>query len=284
LHRVLQHAATIVIVVLLGGFLGASLVRFTPGFGVDEAELDPRRSSASIESIRRANGTDESIFAFYIHYLSRMAHGDLGISRTLNRPIAELVAERFPETVKSVALGLLLGWILGFAMAVPAAVCRSWVLDMTASTTAAFLLCIPAAVLAILFVLIGAPGRMVVAFIIFPKVFRYARNLLVRSANLPHVLTARAKGLGEVRIFVWHILPSVGPQLLALAGVSVSLAFAATIPAEVLCDLPGIGQLAWKAALGRDLYLLVNLTMIVTVVTLIAHSVADLARPRRSAA
>jgi peptide/nickel transport system permease protein len=284
LRRVLQHLATIAITVLLGGFLGATLVRFTPGFGVDEAELDPRLSAASMESIRRANGADENIFAFYVHFLNRMAHGNLGTSRTLNRPVADLVAERFPETTKSVALGLLLGWSLGLALAIPVAMFRSWVIDMTASTTAGFLLCIPAAVLALLFVLLHAPGRLVVALIIFPKVFRYARNLLVRSADLPHVLTARAKGLGNLRIFFWHILPNAGPQLLALAGVSVSLAFAATIPVEVLCDLPGIGQLAWKAALGRDLYLLVNLTMIVTVVTLIANSVADLTRPGRSEA
>ncbi len=74
-----------------------------------------------------------------------------------------------------------------------------------------------------------------------------------------------------------HILPVAGPQLLALAGVSVSLAFAAAIPVEALCDLPGIGQLAWKAALGRDVELLVNLTMIVTLVTLLANSASDLA-------
>jgi ABC-type dipeptide/oligopeptide/nickel transport system permease component len=47
---------------------------------------------------------------------------------------------------------------------------------------------------------------------------------------------------------------------------------------EVLCDLPGIGQLAWKAALGRDMELLVNLTMIITMVTLLANSAGDLLR------
>jgi peptide/nickel transport system permease protein len=282
LRPLLQHAATILITVLVGGFLAASLVRFSPGFGVDETELDPRRSAASVAAIRRESGAGENIVAFYFHYLRRMAHGDLGVSRTLNRPVAELIRERFPETLKSVTIGLALGWALGFALAIPVAMCRSWLLDMSASTAAGILLCVPVAVLALLFVLIGAPGRFVVALVIFPKVFRYARNLLAGSAELPHVLTARAKGLGQVRIFFWHILPNVGPQLLALAGVSVSLAFAATIPVEVLCDLPGIGQLAWKAALGRDLYLLVNLTLIVTVMTLIANSAADLARPRRS--
>ncbi len=284
MRPLLQHVATILITVLIGGFAGASLARFSPGFGVDEAELDPRRSASSIAAIRQESGADENIVRFYVHYLIRAAHGDLGTSRTLNRPVAQLIRDRFPETLKSVAIGLALGWTLGLVLAVPIAMFHSWVVDVAASTLAGMLLCVPAAVLALVFVLMRAPGRFVVALIIFPKVFRYARNLLASSSGLPHVLTDRAKGLSELRIFFWHILPNVGPQLFALAGVSVSLAFAATIPVEVLCDLPGIGQLAWKAALGRDLYLLVNLTLIVTVITLLANTAADLAKPRRSAA
>jgi peptide/nickel transport system permease protein len=282
-RRVAQHIATILLTVVLGGLLGATLVRFAPGFGVDEEELDARRSAASIEALRQSNRTESNVLSFYAHYLGGMAHGDLGFSRTLNRPVSELVSDRMPETLKSVGLGLILGWILGLAFAIPVAMSRSWALDLTAGILTGVLLCLPAAVLALLFLLSRAPARLVIALIIFPKVFRYSRNLLVRTAGLPHVLTARAKGLGGLRVFLWHVLPNAGPQLLALAGVSVSLAFAAAIPVEALCDLPGIGQLAWKAALGRDLFLLLNLTMIVTVVTLIANSSADLLA-RRSAA
>jgi len=35
-----------------------------------------------------------------------------------------------------------------------------------------------------------------------------------------------------------------------MAGVTVSLAFSAAIPIEAVCDIPGVGQLAWQAALG----------------------------------
>jgi len=276
LHRLAKYVAIILVTVLLGGLLGATLIRFAPGYGVDEQELDARLSTGSIHALRRASAPDENVFLFYAHYLKRMAHGDLGISRTLQRPIAELLRERLPDTMKSVALGVLLGWILGLALAIPVAMSRAWLVDTFASVIAGILLCIPVAVLALLFVLTRAPSRLVIALIVFPKVFRYARNLLVRSAALPHVLTARAKGLSHTRVFVWHVLPTAGGQLLALAGVSVSLAFGASIPVEVLCDLPGIGQLAWKAALGRDLYLLINLTMIVTVVTMAANSASDL--------
>jgi peptide/nickel transport system permease protein len=137
------------------------------------------------------------------------------------------------------------------------------------------LLCLPAAVLALLTVLWNVPGAFAIALIIFPRDYRYTRNLLAKSYALPHVLSARAKGLSAARILFWHVLPVVAPQLLALVGVSVSLALGAAVPVEALCGLAGVGQLAWQAALARDLPLLVNITLFVTLVTLLANSSAD---------
>jgi peptide/nickel transport system permease protein len=136
---------------------------------------------------------------------------------------------------------------------------------------------LPSALVALLFLFIGGPGPLAIAFVIAPKVYRYSRNLLAQTSAMPHVLAAKAKGLGRARILLWHVFPIAAPQILALAGVSVSIAFGASIPIEVICDFPGIGQLAWQAALARDLPLLVNLTMLVTVVTLVANSASDLA-------
>jgi peptide/nickel transport system permease protein len=269
-------AAKILITVLIGGFLGATLVRVAPGFGVDEEELDARLGGRSMQALRESRANDGNLFVFYSRYLTRMMHGDMGNSRTLQRPVSRLVAERLPETLKSVSLGLLLGWTLGFSLAVVVVMSRAWYLDLLGSLLVGALLCLPAAVLALLFVLAQAPARLLLGLVVFPKIFRYSRNLLGRSAALPHVLTARAKGLGNMRVLVWHILPTAAPQLVALLGVTVSVAFTAAIPMEALCDMPGIGQLAWKAALGRDVALLVNLTMIVTLVTLVANAASDM--------
>ncbi len=275
MFRLGKHVARILLTVLLGGILGATLVRVAPGFGVDEEELDSRLNDQSIRALRQAQQTDTNLITFYFRYLNRMLHGELGISRTLRRPVSELLKERFPETAKSVVLSLALGWALSLALIVMALMSRSWSVDFFGSMISGLLLCLPAAVLAILFVITRAPARFVLALIVFPNVYRYARNLLVRSASQPHVLMAQAKGLGNFRIIIWHVLLPAAPQLLALAGVSVSHALTAAIPVEALCDLPGIGQLAWKAALGRDLYLLVNLTMVVTVITLLANSASN---------
>ena len=276
LSRVARHAGRIALTLILGGFLGATLVRVAPGFGVDEAELDSRLSAQSIEALRASQPASENLAAFYWHYVARIVHGDFGVSRSLQRPVAELLRERAPETAKSVALGLLLGWALGLSLAIAVVISRSWAMDLFAGLLGGTLLCLPAAVLALLFLIARMPGRLVLALIVFPNVFRYARNLLVRSAAAPHVLMARAKGLGNASVLVSHILRPAAPQLLALAGVSVSIGFTAAIPVEALCDLPGLGQLAWKAALSRDLYLLVTLTMIVALVTLVANSISDL--------
>ncbi|MGA2002658.1 MAG: ABC transporter permease subunit, partial [Terriglobales bacterium] len=136
-------------------------------------------------------------------------------------------------------------------------------------------LCIPAAVLALASVIFNSPGYLAIALIVFPKIYRYARNLLAKSYALPHITAARARGIGELRILIWHVLPVVGPQLIALGGITISIALGVSIPVESLCGLPGIGQLAWQAALSRDLPLLVNLTILVTLVTLLANSSAD---------
>lgn len=266
----------LLLTLVVGGFLAATLVRLAPGFGTDEEQLDTRLNSASLESLNKDVDPKENLATFYVHYAARLLRGDLGMSRTLDRPVRELIAERLPETLKSVALGLTLGWGMGLSLAIVTVMMRSVAADGLFTFLCGVLLCIPAAVWALLFVLARAPERFILALIVLPKIYSYSRNLLTRSAGLPHVLTAYAKGLSRGRIVAWHVFPTAAPQLLALFGVSVSIALAAAVPVEALCDLPGIGQLAWKAALGRDLYLLTTLSVLVTAITLVANSGCEL--------
>jgi ABC-type dipeptide/oligopeptide/nickel transport system permease component len=265
-----------IVIVLMGGFMGATLVRFAPGYGVSEEELDSRLSAASVQALRQSHEPPPGLIRYYGGYWRNVLRGDLGFSNVMQEPVRQLIAERFPETLKSVGFGLVLGWTIGLGLAVASVTARSAAIDRGMSLVATVAICTPAAVLALLCVMARAPGRLVIAAIVFPKVFQYARNLLLRSSRLPHVLAAAARGLSRARIFCWHILPVSAPQLLAVAGVTVSMAFTAAIPVEALCDIPGIGQLAWKAALGRDLELLIMLTMIVTTITLLANSTAEL--------
>jgi peptide/nickel transport system permease protein len=273
--KIAGHGLALVATVLLGGLLSATLVRLAPGFDVDERELDPHLNAQSIQALRDARHQDGNILQFYFSYMKRAAHGDLGTSLALGQPVRALLRDRAPLTLRLLTMGLGLAWLLTLTLALSAAWLRLSVYDTLTTMVSGTFLCLPAAVLALLSVLWNVPGSLAIALIVFPHTYRYARNLLVKAYSRPHIITARAKGLGEARILFWHVVPVVTPQLLAVAGVSVSLAVGAAIPVEALCGLAGIGQLAWQAAIARDLPLLVNITILVTLVTLLANSGAD---------
>ena len=273
--KIAGHGLALAATVLLGGFFSATLVRLAPGFDVDERELDPHLNAQSVQALRAARHQDRNVFKFYFSYMNRAAHGDLGTSLALGQPVRTLLRDRAPLTMRLLTMGLGLAWLLTLTLALSAAWLRLSVYDTMTTVVSGTFLCLPAAVLALLSVLWNVPGSLAIALIVFPHTYRYARNLLVKAYSRPHIITARAKGLGEARILFWHVLPVVTPQLLAVAGVSVSLAVGAAIPVEALCGLAGIGQLAWQAALARDLPLLVNITILVTLVTLLANSGAD---------
>ncbi len=278
MRTLIRHAIRIVVVLVLGGFLGATLVRFAPGLGVDEEDLDSRLSAQSHESLRAARAADGNVAAFYFDYWKRILRGDFGQSLALHEPVRQLLVERIPETAKTLAAGLAVAWTLGLGLALARMTRATRWTGAPATLVCGVILCCPAAVMAILFVLAEVPARLCVGAIVLPRVYQFGRGLLEHSAAMPHVLAARARGTGELRILLRHILKPAWPQIAALMGVSVSMALAAAIPVEALGDLPGIGQLAWKAALGRDVELLVILTMMVTLVTLIANTGVEWAR------
>jgi len=74
------------------------------------------------------------------------------------------------------------------------------------------------------------------------------------------------------------VAPPVLPELLALAGISVSMALGSMVPVEALCDSPGVGQLLWQAAMARDLPVLVNVTLLLAALTIAANLLADTTR------
>jgi peptide/nickel transport system permease protein len=273
--KIARHAGSIAALVVLGGLLSATLVRLAPGADSDDRELDPSLSAESVRALRQSRAGEKSILGFYTNYLRGAIHGDLGTSHALGQPVQSLLRERWPVTARVAGIGLLLAWLLGATLAFTSCLWRRPIFEILGVTISGAFLCIPAAVLALLSVVLNAPGYLAIALIVFPKIYRYSRNLLAKAYALPHIIAARARGIGEMRILMWHVLPVAGPQMIALAGITISVALGASIPIESLCGLPGIGQLAWQAALSRDLPLLVNLTVLVTLVTLLANSGAD---------
>src|SRR5262249_51633594 len=113
------------LIALLGGFLCATLVRFAPGYGVDERELDPRVSRESIEQIRHENRLNSNLISYYGRYLNNAIHGDFGKSQWLQRPVSILIRERYGVTARSVLLGVFLAWIVALGLSLASLFFRS---------------------------------------------------------------------------------------------------------------------------------------------------------------
>jgi len=123
--RAVKHLASLLlslaVTVLVGGFLTAALVRLSPGFGVDQHELDPTRDAAALRAMQAARPEQGNFVAYSVRHTAAMFRGDLGISRNWNRPVAGLLRERWPVTAQLMAVGLLGGWALALAFALPGA-------------------------------------------------------------------------------------------------------------------------------------------------------------------
>jgi len=273
----LRRLLFLVCLALCGALVSATLVRFAPGNGITERELDPRLRSESLEALRQQQALHQGLPSYYFHFLSALVHGDLGESESLKRPVLDLLRQRFPVTGNSVIRGLAVAWLAAALLATMGLALRGWFFEASTTAFNSLLLSLPSAVVAMLAVHLRTPVFCAIAVAVFPRLYSYIRNLLLRAYDQPHVLAARARGLSTVTIFLRHVLPLAAPPLLALLGVSFAISFGAAIPIEALCDSPGLGQLALHAALSRDLPLIVNVTLIVSLVMLVANSLADFA-------
>lgn len=273
-----RHIGRMAAIVLASGFVCALLVRYSPGTTVDERELNFKAGEGSLAAMRAKKA---DVGANLFHYLRGLAKGELGFSESNMAPIGGLIGDRAPATLRELAIGLAGGWVLGFAFAIPSGrLRRAPVFEALSATSAGLLLGLPAALIAYLCVLSGATSSTVLILVLAPRIFQFSKNLLRQAYDAAHVEMARARGVAETRIFWAHVLPSVGPQMVALAASSVSIAIGAAIPIEAICDVPGIGKLAWRAAMARDLPLLVNLTMLVAIAVTVCSAISEaVARP-----
>jgi peptide/nickel transport system permease protein len=280
IHKVVRAFAKVLLFSLFAGLLAASLVRVAPGFGVDERELNFQLSHESVEAIRSTHRLDSGLLSYYTHYLAGAVRGDLGTSESLQQPVTSLIRARFPVTARSVLFGVLLAWMAALIAALAGIRFRGMAADLSGTLVSGFLIALPSAVVAVFSVYLRAPVFLAIAVVTFPKLFRYLRSLLERAQAQPYVLAAQARGIGRWRIIFRHVFPLASPGIIALLGVSLSLAFGTAIPIEALCDSPGIGQLAWQATVNRDLPLIMNLALLATVITVAANSLASIANER----
>ena len=281
ISKLAQRLLLLTALAIVGALLCATMVRFAPGYGVDERDLDFRLSQSSRDAIRNEHQLSGGLLSYYGAYISGLVHGNLGTSAFLQRPVTGLLKERVPLTARAVFLGLATAWMAASFLSLLTIRWQSYVLEYSATAATGLLIALPTAVVALLCLYLRAPVFLGIAVITLPKLFRYQYNILAQAIAQPCVLAARARGVGSNRILFRHVIPVAWHPLVALLGVSASMALGAAIPLEALSDSPGMGQLAWQAALNRDLPLLTSITLFVTLLTVGVNFLAGTVQERQ---
>lgn len=276
-NRLATNLITFFAVVLAGGFIAAALVRYSPGFDSIPEDLNPQINPATLRALHEQHDRANSLPVFYARYLAGAIRGDLGTSQNLNQPVAELLRRRAPVTLRLIIWGTAAGWVMATLLAWMAVWTRRVLLKATAFSISGLLLAIPPAVLGLAFFFDEAPLSLAVALALVPRLFGTLRAMLDDCYTSPALLAARARGVTARAIAMRYVLQTGAPQLIALMGVALVLAFGAAIPIEALCGVPGIGALTLQAALARDMPLLCGLALAITVFVTFIHAAGELA-------
>jgi len=280
-NRLVSNLITLAVVVLAGGFFAAALVRYSPGFDSIPEDLDPGISPATLRVLHEQRGREDSLAVFYARYLASAIHGDFGVSQNLKQPVTELLRQRTPVTARLVLEGTAGGWLLASVLAWMAAwtrrVAYGEALEAAAFSVSGLFLAIPPAVLALAFFFYRAPLGLALSLALLPRLFGTMRALLDDCWSSGALLAARSRGVGPIVVATRYVLLAASPQLIALFGVALVLAFGLSIPIEALCDVPGLGALALQAATSRDMPLLCGMALIITFFVTFVHAAGDLA-------
>jgi len=131
IRQLARHVGAFVLTTLVAGLLGATLVRFGPGFEADDQRLDPRLNASSIQALEQSHAGERNVFQYYSQYLRRMLHGDFGVSIITKNPILQEFFTLFPATVELSTCALLFAIIIGVPAGVLAASRRGGIYDQS---------------------------------------------------------------------------------------------------------------------------------------------------------
>jgi peptide/nickel transport system permease protein len=262
----LSRAVCVVALVMIGTTL---LVRLAPGYLSDAREMDARYAGIAKDDLSVVASQSRSPSAMVFHEFSTWIHGNGGISRQYGVPVLQLLGPRLSVTGGLLLRALAWSWLLAIVAALLSSAARRplflWQIPST------LLLVIPTAAMATVCLIAGFGGPVLVMVLcLAARDFKFLHSTLRDVWIKPHILHARAQGVPAARILVAHIVPAIAPQLGALASLSIVTALSALVPIEVIFNVPGVGQLAWNAAINRDLPVLLAATMIMAVAVTLA--------------
>ena len=106
-----------------------------------------------------------------------------------------------------------------------------------------------------------------------------AAALALPALTQDFIRTARAKGLGRLRVVMRHALPNAILPIIAMIGIDIGIFMGGIVVVESVFGWPGIGQLAWQAIQRVDIPIIMGVTLVSACAIVLGNLLADLVAP-----
>lgn len=299
LIRRILAAVPVMLVVALFVFL---LLRLTPG---DPAAIIAGDSATpeQLMRIRTSLGLNDPLYVQFFTWIGKLLHGDLGVSLISQVPVLQMISQRIEPSI-AVALSTI---VLSVLIAVPLGVLAAWkhgtFIDRFVMGLSVIGFSVPVFVIGYVLIQIFAIDlrwfpvqgfrklssgigpfverlvlpTLTLSFIYVALIARMTRAAMLDVLGEDYVRTARAKGLTEHRVLLWHALRNAAVPVITVIGSGFALLISGVVVTESVFNLPGIGRLTVDAVLARDYPVIQGMILLTSFIYVAVNLLIDVA-------
>ncbi|GGC72332.1 ABC transporter permease [Chelatococcus reniformis] len=269
-------------------------------FALTEATVDPALAVAgegateeAIQQIRRQYGFDRPLVERYLGWLGGIASGDLGESYRMRRPVADIIGEHLPVTLKLGFLSLAFAILVAIPLGVLAAVRQNTWIDRFALSVSVIGQALPNFLFALLLIIvfgvnlrwlpISGSGTwqhfvmptIALGYYAMPALMRLTRSGMIEALEADYVRTALAKGLSPGTVVFRHALQNAILPVVSLGAVQFGFMLGGSVIIEVVFGLNGLGYLARESIRRADLPVVQSIVLLISFFYVVLILLAD---------
>ncbi len=234
-----------------------------------DSETPPK---AAVLELREQMGLDRPLYVQYWRWLDRTLHGNLGHSYQTGKDVVSEIQQALGPSALLATTSTLLTLLLVIPLGVLSASKSGSLLDKMTMAGSLAAVSIPDFCIGILLFLVFSvqldwlpvAGYGSVINLILPSLtlaiasscisIRLMRTCMVQALEEKYVITARSKGMGELRVAGLHAMKNALPPVLTYLGTQMGYLFGGAVVVESIFLWPGLGRLLVEAVKARDVY------------------------------
>lgn len=292
--RYIARRLLLAIPVLFGAsFLIFAMVFALPGDPVRALGGDRPISAAVAAQLREEYNLDDNLPVQYAKYIAGLAQGDLGTDFS-GRPVAEILTQTVPVTVKLALVALAFEAVLGLVAGVLAGIRKKSFFDTLVLVSTTLVVSIPVFVLGFLAqytlglklgifpiagVASGFTGYLLPGFVLaalsLAYVARLTRTSLVENLRNDYVRTARAKGLTPLSVVGKHTLRNSLIPVVTFLGADLGALLSGAVVTEGIFNIPGLGRAVFQAIQSQEGTVVVGIVTLFVFVFIVFNLLVD---------